>query len=147
MPPKPAPWTVATKIAEEPFEFVPLWAISVFFAYAMRRVNCPDCGVKVEKVPWTEGKHHSTLSYRVFLATWAKRLSWKETALVFGTSWDTVYRAVRWVVRHGVANRKIGEIEAIGFDEIAYRRGHKYLTLVHQSWATANAMRHETCCR
>jgi len=120
------------RLSERHFEFVPLWALSVFFVYAMRRVNCPDCGVKVEKVPWTEGKHQSTLSYRVFLATWAKRLSWKETALVFGTSWDTVYRAVRWVVRHGLANREIGEIEAIGVDEIAYRRGHKYLTLVYQ---------------
>jgi hypothetical protein len=29
------------------FEFVPLWAIPVFFVYAMRRVNCPQCGVTV----------------------------------------------------------------------------------------------------
>ncbi len=40
-------------------------------------------------------------SYRLFLATWAKRLSWKETAIVFGTSWDTIYRSIRWVVRWG----------------------------------------------
>ena len=33
------------------FEFVPLWNIAVFFSYAMRRVNCPRCGVKVEAVP------------------------------------------------------------------------------------------------
>ena len=34
------------------FEFVPLWAIPVFFLYAMRRVACPKCGVTVEEVPW-----------------------------------------------------------------------------------------------
>ena len=34
------------------FEFVPLWGIVVFFLYAMRRVDCPFCGVKVEVVPW-----------------------------------------------------------------------------------------------
>ncbi|TWU60257.1 hypothetical protein Poly51_05320 [Rubripirellula tenax] len=78
---------------------MPLWAISVYFVYAMRRVECPDCGVKVEQVPWADGKHQSTCSYRIFLARWAKRLSWKETAMIFGSSWDTVFRAIDWVVR------------------------------------------------
>ena len=119
-------------LAERHFEFVPLWAISVVFVYAMRRVNCPTCGVKVEQVPWSDGKHRSTFSYRIFLSSWAKRLSWKETATIFGTSWDTVQRAVIWVVRWGLVHRNVGEIEAIGVDEIAYRRGHRYLTLVYQ---------------
>ncbi|MER3423868.1 MAG: hypothetical protein C4293_12180 [Nitrospiraceae bacterium] len=33
------------------FEFVPLWGIPVFFLYAMRRVACRTCGVRVEAVP------------------------------------------------------------------------------------------------
>jgi transposase len=119
-------------LAERRFEFVPLWAIPVFFLYSMRRVDCGHCGVTVEKVPWSDGKHRTTFSYRVFLSRWAKRLSWKETATVFGTSWDTVFRAVDWVVRWGLVHREIGEIEAIGIDEIQYRRGHQYLTLVYQ---------------
>jgi len=45
---------------ERPFEFVPLWNIPVFFLYAMRRVDCVDCGVLVEAVPWAEGKNHLT---------------------------------------------------------------------------------------
>ena len=60
-------------LAERRFEFVPLWAIPVFFLYAMRRVDCPRCGVTVEKVPWADGKHQSTFSFRLFLASWAKR--------------------------------------------------------------------------
>jgi transposase len=114
------------------FEFVPLWGIPVFFLYRMRRVNCDRCGVKVERVPWSDGKHRTTLSYRLFLSRWAKRLSWKETSQVFGTSSDTVVRAVQWVVRWGLANREITGVEAIGVDEIQYRRGHRYLTLVYQ---------------
>ncbi|MCO8121718.1 transposase [Stieleria sp. TO1_6] len=80
-------------------QFVPLWGIPVYLLYVMRRVDCPDCGVKVERIPWADGKHRSTYSYRIFLANWARRLSWKETAAVFATSWDTVFRAVDWVVR------------------------------------------------
>jgi transposase len=34
------------------FEFIPLWAIAVFFVYRMRRVNCRKCGVTTERVPW-----------------------------------------------------------------------------------------------
>lgn len=114
------------------FEFVPLWAIPVVFWYAMRRVDCPTCGVTVEKVPWGDGKCTLTKSYRWFLARWARRLSWKETALVFGTSWEKVFRAVKYAVLWGLIHRKLTGIKAIGIDEIQWRRGHKYLTLVYQ---------------
>ena len=76
------------------FHFVPLWAIPVILAYAMRRVDCPRCGVTVEQVPWGDGKRHLTRAYAVFLATWARRLSWKEVATIFRTSWEKVYRSV-----------------------------------------------------
>ena len=34
-----------------------------FFLYAMRRVDCPKCGVKVERVAWAEGKSPVTTTY------------------------------------------------------------------------------------
>jgi len=37
----------------------------------------------VEEMPWAEGKHPVTWTYAWFLASWAKRLSWKEVAEVF----------------------------------------------------------------
>jgi transposase len=114
------------------FEFVPLWGIAVFFVYRMRRVDCRACGVTTERIPWSCGNHQQTFSYRLFLATWAKRLSWKETASIFGTSWDSVFRAIQWVVHWGIIHRDLTGIESIGIDEIQYRRGHKYLTLVYQ---------------
>jgi len=120
------------RLAARRFEYVPLWAIAVFLVYAVRRVNCPQCGIVVERVPWASGKNQQTNSYRVFLATWAKRMSWQEVASVFGTSWDSVFRAVRWVVQWGIVHQDLTHITSIGIDEIQYRRGHKYLTLVYQ---------------
>jgi transposase len=73
-----------------------------------------------------------TTVYMSFLATWARRLSWTETARAFRTTWDNVRRAVDWVVAYGLAHRNLDGIEAIGFDEVQYRKGHKYLTLVYQ---------------
>ena len=114
------------------FEFVPLWQIAVYFVYAMRRVDCPKCGVKVEKVPWCDGKNQLTTTYRWFLAGWAKRLSWKEVAVAFGTTWQNVFRSVKHAVSWGLAHRDLEDIEAIGVDEVQWQKGHKYLTLVYQ---------------
>jgi len=114
------------------FQFVPLWGILVFFVYPMRRVDCRRCGVTVEQVPWAEGKSPITTSYAWFLAGWAKRMSWKEVAEAFRTSWDSVYQAVQLAVAWGLAHRDLGGIEAIGVDEVLWPRGHKYLTVVYQ---------------
>ena len=80
------------------FEYVPLWGIRVYFLYALRRVHCARCGVKVEAVPWGQGKQTLTQSYMQFLATWARRLSWQEVARFFHTSWEQVFRSVCWQV-------------------------------------------------
>ena len=114
------------------FDFVPLWNIPVELKYHMRRVDCPECGVRVEQVPWAEGKAHTTKAFALFLAQWARKLSWKETARSFGSSWDTVYRSVKTVVVYGLEHRSLDGIEAIGVDEIQYGKGHKYLTVVYQ---------------
>jgi transposase len=114
------------------FQFIPLWGIVTFFVYTMRRVDCCRCGVKVEQVPWAEGKSPITTSYAWFLASWAKRMSWKEVAESFRTSWDSVYRAVQLAVAWGLVHRDLGGIEAIGVDEVLWHRGHKYLTVVYQ---------------
>lgn len=114
------------------FQFVPMWGLLVFLRYHMRRVDCPRCGVKVEKVPWADGKSRMTHVYQLFLARWARMLSWKETAAAFRTTWDNVYVSVRAVVDYGLERRCLEGIKAIGVDEIQWRRGHDYLTLVYQ---------------
>ena len=120
------------RLPERRWEFVPLWGIAVHFVYAMRRVDCPDCGVTAERVPWARGKCHLTTSYRWFLARWAKRLSWQEVALIFHTNWRNVFESVKHAVFWGFFHRDLGGIEAIGIDEIQWQRGHHYLTLVYR---------------
>lgn len=114
------------------FEFIPTWGIKVFFLYAPRRVDCPTCGIRVERMPWSEGKHRLTETYAWFLAGWARRLSWKEVAEAFRTTWDHVFCSVEMAVTWGRVQRDLTGIAAIGIDEIQWQRGHKYLTLVYQ---------------
>src|ERR1700726_4352439 len=120
-------------LPERRFEFIPFWGFPVFLLYSMRRVDCRRCNtVFVEEVPWGDGKHQLTRAYMLFLARWARKLSWKETAETFHTSWDKVRDAVEYVVGWGLDHRTLAPIRAIGVDEIQYAKGHKYLTLVYQ---------------
>ena len=114
------------------YEYVPFWIYRVVFRYAPRRVNCPWDGVQTEWTPWAQGKERMTTRYKVFLARWARRLSWKETAQLFETSWGCVFRAVQFVVNYGLAHRSLEGVAQIGVDEIAVFKGHKYLTMVYQ---------------
>ena len=114
------------------FEFIPIWGIAVFFLYTMRRVGCGVCGVTVERVPWSSGKQQLTHSYQHFLAGWAKVLSWQQVARSYHTSWEKVFSSVEQVVLWGLKHRDIDNVESIGVDEIAWRKNHRYLTLVYQ---------------
>ena len=98
--------------------------MAVYFVYALRRVDCPTCGVTVERVPWAVGKCHLTTSYRWFLARWAKYLSWEEVATIFDTSWRNVFESVKhavfWAssIRISVRSRRLAWMRSSGNGDI-----------------------------
>ena len=70
-----------------------------------------------------------------FLSRWARRLSWRETARAFHTSWECVYRSVEWFVQWGLAHRQLEGVGAIGVDEIHWgksKRADNFLTVIYQ---------------
>ena len=110
----------------------PLWGMVLMLFYVMRRVNCSKCGVVVERVPWASGKHRLTDTFRLWLARWAKKLSWQETADTFGVGWADVYASVAWVVDYGLKHRVLDGVRAIGIDEICMRVGRVFWVLIYQ---------------
>ena len=122
-------------LPERPWLFVPLWAIAVYFLYPPRRVTCAEHGVVVEHIPWSDGKRPVTIAMMCFLSRWARRLSWRDTARAFQTSWECVYRSVEWFVQWGLAHRKLENVRAIGVDELHWGRGKRadnFLTVIYQ---------------
>lgn len=117
---------------ERCFRFIPLWGYIVMLSYKPRRVSCPEHGVTVEHIPWAHGKSPICEPFRIFLAHWAKYLSWLEVSRQFRVSWKNVFESVEHVVEYGLKHRNLDNINAIGIDEIQYLKGHKYLTLVYQ---------------
>jgi len=114
------------------FQHMPVWGIAVYLSYTPRRVTCKHCqGVYVERMPWAAGKRRFTIAMACYLASWAKLLPWIEVARLFQCSWATVASSVAHVVEYGLANRDLTGITHIGIDEIARRKGHRYLTTVY----------------
>ncbi len=70
--------------------------------------------VVVEEVRWGDGKRTLTKAYMLFLARWARRLSWKETAEVFRTSWEKVFDAVEHVVTWGLQHAHLVKSTPLG---------------------------------
>lgn len=114
------------------WQFVPMWGFLVFFEYTMRRVKCSTCGVRVEKVPWGEGKTLVTNMFAWFISHWAEHFSWAAAAREFSISWARVFACVEMAVTWGRAHLSLEGVSAIGVDEIARAKGHKYVTLVYQ---------------
>jgi transposase len=130
---KPAPGYDCLK--QRAWRFIPLWGIGTWFLYATRRVACPEHGVVVEHLPWSEGKRPVTRAMMGFLAIWARRLSWRETARAFATSWECVYRSVAWFVQWGLAHRELEGVASIGVDEIHWgssKGANSFLTVIYQ---------------
>ena len=123
------------RLPQRSWLFVPIWGVRTLFVYAARRVECAVHGVVIEQVPWSDGKRPVTLAMMGFLARWARRLSWRETARAFHTSWECVYRSVEWFVQWGLAHRKLEEVRSIGVDEIHWgksKRANSFLTVIYQ---------------
>lgn len=121
--------------AKRRWRFVPLWGMSTWLCYQPRRVECAGHGVVVEYMPWSEGKRQVAVAMMCFLAVWARRMSWRETARVFRTSWEAVFHAVEWYVEEGLARRVLEGVRSIGIDEIHWGRGLRadnFLTVIYQ---------------
>lgn len=118
-------------LPQRKFIHVPLWGLTVIFLYCMRRVQCKDCGIIVESVPWAEGKSPLTKGYSWFLSEWAKLLSVQEVARQFKSSWHHVLTAVSMAVTWGRERMDLSDITALGVDEIHWgKKG--FMTLVYQ---------------
>jgi transposase len=123
------------RLPERTWLFVPLWGIATYFVYGPRRVACSAHGVVVEQLPWSQGKRPVSVAMMGFLSRWARRLSWRETARAFQTSWECVYRSVEWFGQWGLAHRKLEGVESIGVDEIHWGKGKRadhFLTVIYQ---------------
>ncbi len=103
----------------------------LILAYSPRRVVCPDCGVRVERVPWAERYSRVTKKLAREVAELSRRADLSTVAWQYGLNWKTVAGIIHRVVAWGLARRRRRPLHVVGLDEVSRKRGHHYLTLVY----------------
>lgn len=108
-----------------------LGTIPVYLEAHAPRVQCRDHGVVVAAVPWArhDSGHTHTFDQQVaWLATACSktavvelmRIAWRTVGAIISRVWDSTAGRVDL----------FADLERIGIDEVSYKKGHKYLTVV-----------------
>lgn len=105
--------------------------VQVYLEAGAPRVNCRDHGPTVRQVPWARhgaGHTHGFDAQVAWLATQCSktaitelmRIAWRTVGAIITRVWDDTAAAID----------QFAGLRRIGIDEISYKRGHKYLTVV-----------------
>ena len=95
------------------------------------RVTCREHGVVVASVPWARHGARHTRVFEDTVAWMATRTSKSTLEVLLRIAWRTVGAIVTRVVAEGVAARDPLEgLRRSGIDEISYKKGHRYITIV-----------------
>ena len=97
----------------------------------IRRIDCGGCGqVRSEWMPWARPGARHTRDFEDMAAWLVKRMSKTGVAALLRTTWETVDALVARLVDEHLDSDRLSGIYRIGVDEIAYRKGRKFLTVV-----------------
>ncbi len=107
-----------------------LGSVRAYLVGEAPRVRCPIHGVIVAEVPWAR---HGARFTREFddQASWlAVHVSKSTLAELMRTSWRSVGRMIARVFAERDTVDRLDRVTTIGIDEVSFRKGHRYLTVV-----------------
>jgi transposase len=108
-----------------------LGAMRCFLECDLRRFRCPGCErVVTEAVAWARPGARFTRDFEDVVAWLAQQAAFSVISRLMRVTWRSVAAIVRRVVADELAHGRLAELYVIGVDEISYRRGQRYLTLV-----------------
>lgn len=103
----------------------------VWLRAELARIWCPDCQrVRSEQVPWARPNARHTRDFEDMVAWLAQRMDKTALATLMRCSWEAVAAIVTRFVAANIDHTRLEELYRIGVDEVSYKRGHRYLTVV-----------------
>jgi transposase len=96
----------------------------------LRRLRCPEHGVHVEGVPFARDGARFTRDFENLVAWLATKTDKTATCRLTRIDWQTIGRIIERVADEHVSEDRLSELFEISIDEVAWRKGHRYLTLV-----------------
>lgn len=106
-------------------------SLKVWLEAEIMRIRCPACSrVRTEQVPWARpGARHSR-DFDDVVAWLAQRMDKTSVATLMRCAWTTVDHCVARLVSEHLDDARLDGVYRIGVDEISYKRGHRYLTVI-----------------
>lgn len=102
-----------------------------FLHARMPRVECPTHGVRQVRVPWAEARSRFTLLMERLIIDLIQQCSTLTGACrIARITWDEAWGVMRRAVARGQARKVATPIPYVGVDEKAFRKGHRYHTIV-----------------
>jgi transposase len=108
-----------------------LGASRLWLQAEVRRLWCRRCRrVRTEEVPWARHGARCSRDLEDVVAFMAQRADKTTVARLLRVSWATVARIVVRVVAEAIDASRLDGLYRIGVDEVSWRKGHRYLTVV-----------------
>jgi transposase len=106
-------------------------ACQVWLEADIHRIDCRACGrVRTEQVPWARPNARHTSDFENMVAWLAQRMDKTSIGRLLRCSWEAVDAIVARVVVDHIDDARLDHLYRIGVDEISYKRGRKFLTIV-----------------
>lgn len=105
-----------------------VWRLEVHAT--LRRLVCPTHGVRVEGVPFARSGSDFTRDFEHLVAWLATRTDKTTITRMVRIHWRTVGRIIQRVCHEKLDPDRLDGLVEIGIDEVSWRKGHRYLTLV-----------------
>jgi transposase len=97
----------------------------------MPRSNCREHGALAVKLPWAEPMSHFTALFEAVAIDWLREASQEAVARRMRLTWEEIHGIMERAVKRGLLRRKAETVIHLGVDEKAFRKGHRYLTIVN----------------
>ena len=94
------------------------------------RIECPKgCGIKTVTIPWARSRSGFTLLFEALIMTMAREMPVAAIAALVGEYDTRIWRVIHHHVEEARCKADFSEVNRVGMDETASRRGHNYITL------------------
>lgn len=119
-----------TRPVESEWRHLDLGAWRLGLRASLRRLRCPTHGVRTEGVPFARSGSDFTRDFEDLVGYLATTMDKTAICRLLRIDWDTVGRIIARVMATGLDANRLEDLFEIGVDEVAWRKGHQYLTLV-----------------
>lgn len=96
----------------------------------LRRLRCPEHGALVEGVPFARDGARFTRDFEDLVAWLATKADKTATCRLTRIDWHTIGRIIERVGDELLDGDRLSDLFEVSIDEVAWRKGHRYLTLV-----------------